>query len=193
MKIRWLAPLIWSAISGLASPPASAADAPRKAGSIPATAIQSMEINVSNADRSLKWYQGLFGAPVEARDENRIILRIGNGPRYLAITEDPHSAPGITRIGLGVKDFAADHALAVLREHAVAPSAKTEPMTATKPKRNAPADIGAGVRFDDPAGIIVELQNLSLKEPAKPLPSIASRGLLELHDYNHFTIFVPDA
>jgi hypothetical protein len=33
----------------------------------------------------MEFYQGLFGMPVQARESSTVLLRIGNGPPFLAL------------------------------------------------------------------------------------------------------------
>jgi catechol 2,3-dioxygenase-like lactoylglutathione lyase family enzyme len=148
---------------------------------IPVAAINHMVIKVSDLERSRKWYQGLFGMPVVAHPRDAVILRVGEGPQFLAIVSSDDSKPGIERIGFGVENFDGDRVVKVLKDFDVA--------AAQKQKRS------GEVRFDDPAGIVVHLQGRSptggsRSDKRMPTPS---RGLLALRDYNHFTIFVPDA
>lgn len=196
MKLGWIALALLFTIIGLAPSLTDAADQ-KKSASIPAISIHSMAIHVSNVERSLNWYQALFGVPVTARDEHSIILRIGDGPQRLAIVAAAGSAPGISKIGFGVKDLDADRALSILRKHDVASSANPGSLKALKPDRNAKFRNAAEVRFKDPAGITVALWDLSPETieqtPVTTLRPAAPHGLLSLREYNHFTIFVPDA
>ena len=54
-----------------------------------------MTLSVSDPARSLEWYQGLFGMPIAARQANTVILRVGDGPQFMAIGGDASSNPGI--------------------------------------------------------------------------------------------------
>ncbi len=176
-----------------------------RAGHIPVTAINHMVINVSEPERSLKWYQGLFGLPIVARQGKTVILRIGDGPQFLALAGDRGTKPGIAHIGLGIENFAADRVLGVLNEHGVALSPEPGPLQAhiqsRGPKLGGALAGTAEVRFGDPAGIMVQLQDGSSgggagrlgNEWSKTPEAALTRGLLNLRDFNHFTIFVPDA
>ena len=48
-------------------------------------ALNHMTLFVSDPKRSLEFYQGLFGMPIQARQGNSGagLLRIGSGPQYL--------------------------------------------------------------------------------------------------------------
>ena len=40
---------------------------------------------VSDVKRSVDFYQGLFGMPIQARQDETVILRLGSGPQFVAI------------------------------------------------------------------------------------------------------------
>src|SRR5262249_54445852 len=83
--------------------------------------LSQLTLAVSHPDRSIAFYQGLFGMPIQARQGTTTLLRIGAGPRFLAIT--PVAAgerPSISRFGMGVEQFDVDRVLGVLAQHGVA-------------------------------------------------------------------------
>jgi len=47
--------------------------------------LSQITLTVSDVPKSLDFYQGLFGMPVQARQGSTVLLRIGNGPRFIAI------------------------------------------------------------------------------------------------------------
>src|SRR5688572_284884 len=110
-------------VAALAVPPLAAA-----MGSVRGVAAQSspspafrvnglsqITLTVSDVKRSLAFYQGLFGMPIQARQGSSVLLRIGNGPRFLALR--PAAAgekPSISALGFGVRDFNLDRAVATL-------------------------------------------------------------------------------
>src|SRR5687768_18500031 len=47
--------------------------------------LSQITLTVSDVKRSLDFYQGLFGMPIQARQGSTILLRIGAGPRFLAL------------------------------------------------------------------------------------------------------------
>ena len=49
--------------------------------------LSQITLTVSDVKRSLDFYQGLFGMPVQARQGATVLLRIGNGPRFLALRQ----------------------------------------------------------------------------------------------------------
>ena len=71
-----------------------------------AAGLSSLTLSVSDVKRSLDFYQGLFGMPIQARQGASVLLRIGNGPKFLAIR--PVAAgerPSISAFGIGVEKF----------------------------------------------------------------------------------------
>lgn len=166
--------------------------------------INHTRINVSDPARSLAWYQELFGLPIVARQGKSVILRLGDGPQFLAIAGEPSNEPGIAHIGLAIDDFDADQILGMLGEHGVESSPRIGPLKATIRTRGpelggAPAGTPE-VFLADPDGIAIQLQDKSYSggsgrlgdkclDPPEPAPR---QGLLAAQDYNHFTTFVSD-
>ena len=62
--------------------------------------LHQVTLAVSDLERSLDFYQAVFGMPVQAREDGKIILRIGNGPHFLALTEAGSGQPHIDHFGL---------------------------------------------------------------------------------------------
>ncbi|HUF71605.1 MAG TPA: VOC family protein [Gammaproteobacteria bacterium] len=163
--------------------------------------LSSFEIRVSDPGRSLGFYQQLFGMPVQARNGDRICLRVGDGPAFMAVRpmRDGES-PAITQIGYAVEDFD--------------PMATQLTLTRVGFERiGAPpiTDAGIGHRmktwirqrgetqevyFADDRGLIVQLSHPDYCGgagamgdqcgPAEPAPE----GPIRLAELNHFTVFV---
>ena len=160
-------------------------------------------LNVSNPGRSVEWYQGLFGMPMTARQGNTAVLRVGDGPQFMAIGRDPFVALGIHHLGLAVDDFDTDRILAAMGRTVGLEVAAGE-IAVRNPTRG--AEFGGGPEgtpelfFEDPDGIVVQLQASTycggggaLGDECMVTPEPApGEGLLTLLDYNHFTIFVTD-
>src|SRR5439155_7283361 len=49
-------------------------------------ALSHMTLTVSDPKRSVEFYQGLFGLPIQARQGPTSLLRIGRGPQFLALS-----------------------------------------------------------------------------------------------------------
>ncbi|MEZ5527613.1 MAG: VOC family protein, partial [Gammaproteobacteria bacterium] len=61
----------------LQAQPATSAIAVRK--------LHTFGLRVSDVERSVAFYQRLFGMPVQARQGETVCLRIGDGPRFMSL------------------------------------------------------------------------------------------------------------
>jgi catechol 2,3-dioxygenase-like lactoylglutathione lyase family enzyme len=171
---------------------------------IPVTSINHMTISVSDPARSLEWYQGLFGMPIAARQANTVILRVGDGPQFMAIGGGASDSPGINHLCLTTPNFDDARIVRILGEHGVTSAQTSGPMEVRVRQRG--ADFGGApegtpeLYFGDPDGIVIQLQDdtycggegvLGETCMARPEPAPTS-GLLRIRDYNHFTLFVTD-
>jgi catechol 2,3-dioxygenase-like lactoylglutathione lyase family enzyme len=166
---------------------------------ISVAAINHTKIRVSDPARSLKWYQSLFGLPIVARQGKTVILRIGEGPQFLAIDGEASRKPGIVHMGLSIDGFDAHQVLRSLETHQGLDPIKARIQTRGPELVGDPS--GTPELFlEDPDGITVQLQaksycggggKLGNKCLAKPKPA-PKKGLLNIRDYNHFTTFVSD-
>jgi catechol 2,3-dioxygenase-like lactoylglutathione lyase family enzyme len=171
--------------------------------------LSQITLTVSDVARSLEFYQGLFGMPVQARQGSTVLLRIGNGPRFLALR--PASAgerPSISALGFGVQNFSVDSAMKTLAAHGI---------TAAPPNAEKPGPKQALVRVRrqneggspdgstrdlfaaDPSGIVFQLHDVSYCGGSGALGSVCSMperspkpGLMALKDTSHFTIAASD-
>ena len=60
---------------------------------IPVSFINHMTLSVSDPARSLEWYQGLFGMPIAARQAETVVLRVGDGPQFMALGGGASDSP----------------------------------------------------------------------------------------------------
>ena len=146
--------------------------------------LSQMTLTVSDVKRSLAFYQGLFGMPIQARQGSTLFLRIGAGPQFLALK--PAGAgerPVISAFGMGVEDFSVDRVVRVLAARGLTrlPSNPSEVFVA------------------DPGGIAIQLHDVSYCRgggPAgndcKAVEPPPSKGLIAVRDMSHFTIFGGD-
>jgi catechol 2,3-dioxygenase-like lactoylglutathione lyase family enzyme len=159
---------------------------------------------VSDAKRSIEFYQALFGMPIRGRQGSMALLQMGAGPQFLAIAPvEGGAAPSITHYCLGVEGFNLDRALAALAAHGVQKAAAIGPMKALVesrgPDMNGAKEGTAELSFGDPDGIVCQLQDAGYCGGAGPLGNVcgaserAPKGLLALRDYSHLTIFSSDA
>ena len=117
-------------IPGLALAPRLLAQAPSTKPRFRVNGLSQITLSVSDVQRSLAFYQGLFGMPIQARQGSTVLLRIGSGPRFLALQPvEAGERPSISALGFGVHGFALDRALQTLAAHGVveAPAAATRP------------------------------------------------------------------
>jgi len=189
----------------LLSLPALAAATRLKAQSAkPQIAVRSlshMTLTVSDRKRSLEFYQGLFGLPVQHRQGVSIGLRIGSGPQYISLAQGGSNAKAaIAHFCMTIDNFNADRITNILAGHGVT---KGEPGPLKMWVRMRGPDAG-GARegtpefyLGDPDGIAVQLQDVSycggagvlgnVCQPPEPAPA---KGLLALRDLSHFTLSV---
>jgi catechol 2,3-dioxygenase-like lactoylglutathione lyase family enzyme len=170
--------------------------------------LSQITLTVSDVKRSLEFYQGLFGMPIQARHGATVLLRLGNGPRFLALKPaEAGERPSISALGFGVQGFTVDGALKTLAAHGVtqAPATATRPGPKEALVRVRRQDAGGspeGTRdlfVADPSGIVFQLHDPGYCGGAGPLGATCaapepspSRGLMALKDTSHFTIRATD-
>jgi catechol 2,3-dioxygenase-like lactoylglutathione lyase family enzyme len=165
--------------------------------------LHNFEIGVADVDASVAFYQALFGMPVQARSAQRICLRIGDGPQYMAIRavrED--ETAGITHLGYSVDGYDAETVSAALQRHGfgridpppLAAAGFDHPMKTWIRLRGAMPE----VYFSDARGLIVQLSDpracggTASDGAACDVEEPAPQGPMRLRDINHFTVFVDD-
>jgi catechol 2,3-dioxygenase-like lactoylglutathione lyase family enzyme len=167
-----------------------------------ARGLHSMTLAVTDVKRSLEFYQGLFGMPVQARHGEALLLRVGPGPKFMALA--PHGAggaTGVSRFGIAVEDFNVDRVLAVLADHGVTRAAGSNPAAAGPLKAFViQRDATSEIFVSDPSGVVFELHDPAYCGGSGPLgntcaavqPSPA-QGLIAVRDYSHFTVAASSA
>jgi len=162
--------------------------------------INHFALSVSDVSKSVDFYQALFGMPIQQRQGSTVILRIGSGPQYMALSPAGGNMPSIvSSLGLGIDNFNADQITNALAAHGVMkadpadPGLSGGPMKVRVSKRGDTNEMFMG----DPDGFVVQLQdskycggngpqgNMCL---ATPEPS-AKKGLMAVKELSHFTIF----
>ncbi len=172
--------------------------------------LHSFELRVSDVERSLEFYQGLFGAPVLNRLGDTVSLQIGDGPQFLTLAptrrdEQPH----ISHFALGVPNFSLFGLQSDLSDHGLTRTVDTlydgrsalglANLTWTE---RLPDD-GQGMSTDnhhlffaDRDGIRVQLTSTNTcgggegrDVDCTPEPA-SETGLIELREINHFTTYV---
>jgi catechol 2,3-dioxygenase-like lactoylglutathione lyase family enzyme len=165
--------------------------------------LHCFEIRVADVDRSVRFYQGLFGMPVQARAGGRVCLRIGYGPGFMAVRAvGDDEMPAITYLGYSVEAYAPERVLGALSRTGfkkidappISQPGIEHPMSAWVRMRGQTPE----VYFSDPRGLIVQLSDPAYCggpgtagaacAPVEPAPD----GVMKLHELNHFTVFVND-
>lgn len=178
---------------------------------LPVKSLSHMTLSVSNPKRSLEFYQGLFGLPVQAYQGATPVLRIGPGPQFLFLSAvGPNGKLGINHFCMTTADFSVDRALSILAEHGV-----TKPEGRGTGMSGGPMKVRVRIRDEksggakegtpemyigDPDGIVVQIQDTTYCGGAGPrgevclaTPEPAPRkGLIAVKDLSHFTLFVSD-
>jgi catechol 2,3-dioxygenase-like lactoylglutathione lyase family enzyme len=194
-----------TALPALALAPRLAAQA--TPASLKVRGLSQLTLTVTDVNRSLKFYQDLFGMPVQARQGDMLFLRIGAGPQFLALK--PTAAgerPSISAFGMGVEDFSIDRVVRVLGEHGVTRAeggGPIAPMTVrvvarqghTTAKPPQPFDLFVG----DPSGIVFQLHDVNYcgggganGTECRTVEASPTKGLLAVKDMSHFTVGVAD-
>lgn len=172
-------------------------------------AFNHMTLSVADPKRSLEFYQGLFGMPVHAHQGATTLLRVGDGPQFIAISAAGQNAVGINHYCVTVDDFNVDRVLKVLADHGVTKADATGGGLAggamkVRVRMRGPESGGAPggtpeIYVGDPDGIVVQLQDPRycggggvLGDACSPEPA-PKAGLIKLKEYNHFTVFATDA
>ena len=162
--------------------------------------LHQVTLAVSDLERSLDFYQGLFGMSVQARQGGRILLSIGDGPRFLALTEAGSEPPRIDHFGLAVEDFDVERAVRALAGHNVTPGGRGEglsggPMRVRTITRRGTPELHIG----DPNGLVIQLQDPRycggggpLGDRCGPPEPAPTRGSIALRGLSHLTINVRD-
>ena len=197
----------------LASLPALAF-APQVFGQSPApqfrvNGLSQITLTVADVKRSLEFYQGVFGMPVQARQGSDVLLRIGSGPKFLALRQAAAGErPSISALGFGVEGFSVDGALKTLAAHGItaAPPGTTKPGPKQAVVRTRRQDQGGspdGSTRDlfaaDPSGVVFQLHDVSYCGGSGALGNVCAAvepspkpGLMALKDTSHFTIAATD-
>jgi catechol 2,3-dioxygenase-like lactoylglutathione lyase family enzyme len=171
-----------------------------------------MTLSVSDPKQSLDFYQGLFGLPIQSRQgDSSTQLRVGSGPQYISLSKAAAgSTPNIGHYCLTVDDFSVDRVLSVLAAHGVQKAEGTGgglsggPMK-VRVRMRGPENGGAPggtpeIYVGDPDGIILQIQDPKycggggvLGDSCSRVEPSPKKGLIQLKDYNHFTIAASDA
>lgn len=137
-----------SLMAAAAVAPASAAPAVAPVGAV--ASFNHVSVFVPNVQKSVEFYQSLFGLPVLTRQDPGINLDCGQG--FLGIYPLPASATSsrIDHLCLGMRDFDADGVLKQLTDRGIKANIRMRGETKE-------------LYFTDPDGIRVQLQDVKYR------------------------------
>jgi catechol 2,3-dioxygenase-like lactoylglutathione lyase family enzyme len=177
---------------------------PAAPAAIRVRSLNHFGLAVSDPKRSVDFYQGLFGMPIQARIGATTLLRVGTGPQFISIAPAGSGAPAISHYCLGVDGFDVGKILAALAAHGVTKGDAAGPLKAAvtlrRPDAGGATDGTPDLLFGDPDGIVCQLQDASFCGGAGALGNLcpapespAKKGPIALRDVSHLTIFSTDA
>ena len=163
--------------------------------------LNHMTLTVSDRKRSVEFYQGLLGLPVQHRQGASTGLRIGSGPQYISLAQGgPNAKPAIAHFCMTVDRFNVARITDALANHGVT---KGDPGPMKTWVRMRGPDAGGAkegtpeLYLGDPDGIHVQLQDAgycggagALGNVCKPPEPAPAKGLLAVRDLSHFTLGV---
>jgi len=160
--------------------------------------LHFFDIRVTDVARSLRFYQDLFAAPIQARVGESVLLRIGAGPRFFSLTPVAEGEqPGFHHIGLSVANFDLSRVQDELTAFGVMPA--REPVSGASPLDLAMQSWASNGQlfFADAEGIRYQLADESycggggvLGNDCQELEAVPGNGMFELVDISHFTTFL---
>ena len=132
--------------------------------------LNHVSIPVSNVQRSLEYYQRVFGFSHHTSQSRGAVpvLTIGSGPQFVALRE---GRPGGHHFCLGIERFDPDRVMRTLDDHGVTGRLRMRPASDQVP----PGPVGADtpeITFADPDGITVQIQDASCCGGVGPLGNI---------------------
>jgi predicted enzyme related to lactoylglutathione lyase len=165
--------------------------------------INCFELSVADVARTQAFYQDLFGMPVQGRSGDRICMRVGEGPAFMAVRKVlPNEKPAITQIGYSVENFDITAVQAALESRGYV---RIEAPSPAAPGLDNANKLWVRMRgetpelyFSDPRGLIVQLSDTSYCGGSGELgnvcgaPEAAPAGMFSLTEISHFTAFVND-
>lgn len=180
------------------------------AASIPLRKLHNFGLRVSDVSRSLAFYQGLFGSPVQARQGDTVVLRLGEGPGFYSLSPiQAGQQPGITHIGLSVAGFDLPRLGTQLQAQGIDNVAGPAPadsrlQLASKywintrgPEQGGSPTGTQELYFADQDGIVYQLNDPeycggsgAFGTECRAITNAPSDGLIQLRELSHFTNYV---
>jgi catechol 2,3-dioxygenase-like lactoylglutathione lyase family enzyme len=187
-----------------------------KKGQLPVKALSHVTLSVSDPKRSIEFYQGLFGLPIQSyqgpTDASPPSLRIGAGPQFLFVSGIRGGGkPGIDHFCMTTPNFSVDRVTSILAEHGVTKVEGAGAGIAGGPmkyririrdERTGGSKEGTPEMYiGDPDGIAVQLQDTTYCGGSGPMGEVCfakpvappKAGLIAIKDLSHVTAFVADA
>ena len=177
---------------------------------LPVKELNHMTLSCSDPKRSLEFYQGLFGMPVQTHQGVMPLLRVGDGPTFIALGAAGQGKPGINHLCLNTPGFNVDKTQEILAAHGVT---KAEPGGRGGGLSGGPLKVRIRMRgedsggakegtpelyFGDPNGHVVQIQDTSycggsgpMGETCKAEPA-PKKALVNARFISHFTMMARD-
>ncbi|HBN14075.1 MAG: hypothetical protein CMQ46_08440 [Gammaproteobacteria bacterium] len=175
---------------------------------IPTTGLHSFELRVSDLDRSVEFYQGLFGCPVLTRIGDTVSLGVGNDGQYFTLAQVREGEqPNISNFGLRVPGYTRYQLQSLLSEHGINRTvdsfydSRTSAMQRANMTwlRRLPGESDT-MLADNHELFVADRDGVPIKlsspddcgagdESCTPEPA-PTEGLIELREINHLTTFV---
>jgi catechol 2,3-dioxygenase-like lactoylglutathione lyase family enzyme len=148
--------------------------------------LNNVMISVSEMERSLGFYQKLFGTPVRQGDV--AMFRIGSGPHFFAVSEaKTGERPALASYGMTVDNFDPGRLMTILTDLGVRGAQVTT--------REGTPELWAL----DPDGIKIQLQHAAYGHGSgprgdvlPPVPKVAAKAAFQLKSISHVTLTVTD-
>ncbi|MDT8428808.1 MAG: VOC family protein [Pseudomonadales bacterium] len=206
--------LQWMSLLPLTSAaPALLAQAQNQAPPIPIHKLHTFSLRVSDVQRSVAFYQGLFGMAIQARQGESVCLQIGDGPQFMTLVPLRRGeTPGIRHIGISTPEFDLDELSNRFRAHDFAIIPQPRPghaplevalrsWTVRRPvELDGRASSTRDFYFADREGLVYQLCSMdhcggsgSRGEICNAIEPSPQQGLMRLRDINHFTNFMSNS
>ena len=180
------------------------------AGAFSTIAMNHVTLAVTNAKRSLEFYQRLFGLPVVATQGTVPIMRLGSGPQFIALSERPTGKPGIDHVCVTIERFEVDRVMKTLAgfgvtaaEPGFAGGLAGGPLRARVrmrgPEAGGAKDGTPEIYFGDPDGLTIQLQaptycgGAGVQGEVCSSPQATGKPSLVTREMNHVTLAVSDS
>ena len=140
----------------------------RAPGAIALHDINHFTVFVSDQQRSIDFYQGLFGMPITRSQGALPLLSVGSGRQFLALSPGPGPAR-IHHACMSMENFQHEEVMATLEQFGVRPRAAdaqgppdplTSYVTMRMPDRGGAPEGTPELYFTDPDGILLQLQDV---------------------------------